>query len=671
MSTPFQFGACANFSFTAPPSTQQQLDQANMSLAQARAANGDLGAKLAQAEANSKQSRLAEKIARGALVGFRSLLDIKLSKAKMDLLDSPEAKAAIDKAAEQRTSKLEADHDLDLLKHHEETDALKHNLSEQRDRLKRVQDELRNNKAHLEEKTKEADTLKNQLDTSFRHAHTLEKDLEHEKAAAAESASILDAAYADLNHATDKYLVISKAKDVIELQQTDTQLQLDDLRAQWEEDQAKIEELEEHVQALHKLEETISGLQSDLDSLHETIADHERTLIVKDERIAHLENQYQKERQRTLNAADAAAATAAASPTDEPPQTFTGLAESLADELEAASDDAEFEYEHLEHLELSDVTAIADLAPIEPIYHPWLVHVTEAASVIPIVPAIPKLSTDINEAANVTPIDHQVTTTSASAQTDTQRLTVGLLNSATLDIAPIAPVDIATTTTSTQTDTPRVETPSLTTVLIDPTTLDISPIAPVETPTTTTSTQTDALKLTTNIINTAAIAVSPVNAPQKQTPTTPLNCNIVPVTATFEMSPLKAYPHNKTTSEANHTTELAAPPSSPVHISTKPHKINWLQWLSSVLVLVLAYYCFFMYMELEAWRTVNGVGFGNGKGGPHTRSGAYGNGRHLFGVFPVAMDVNSLWMPEVVTKYAAVAITRFEDWAGISYVPHY
>lgn len=598
-------------------------------------------------------------------LGFNNKLTRELSTARMD---SPEFKEAVEKEVEKRVRAYKADHHDSLVRLQDDKDALERNVGEQSVKLNHTVKELGNTKADLAVKSKEAGDLQNELLASRKSAANLEKDLEHEKAVAAESASILDGAYADLHRANDKFLAVSKARDAFELQQVDTQLQLEDLRAQWQEDQDKIAELEEHLGELHKLEETINGLQSDLDTLHETIADHERTLIVKDERIAHLEGQYQKERQRNLNVADAAAATAtASSPIDEPPHIFPAIADSLEAELDAASDGLDSEYEHLEHIELSDVTAVADLTPIEPVSQAWTVNVTTAASVTPVEPTIPELSTHIYEAAHVSPIDSQVTTTSASAQTDTQNLTIELLDSVTLDIAPIAPLDTVTTATSTQTDTPRVDIPTLTTVLIDSARIQTSPIAPVDTATLTVSTQTDAPKLATSINDTADIAVSPVDALQKQTHTTPLNLSIEPVTVTLEMSPVEAFPPDE-------TTEMATPSATPVDIATWSNEVSWLQWLLPVLALLataLAVYCISLYVELRVWRTANGVGFGNGMGGPHSRSGAYGNGRHLFGVIPVAMDVNSLWMPEVVSKFAAVAIERFEDWAGVSYAPHY
>ncbi|KAF2030914.1 hypothetical protein EK21DRAFT_64260 [Setomelanomma holmii] len=345
------------------------------------------------------------------------------------------------------------------------------------------------------------------------------------------------------------------------------------------------------------------------------LADHDRTLIVKDERIAHLEAQYQKERQRNLNAADAAARSAAASPIDEAPPPLPGLAESLADELDAASDEYdEFNYEQIE---LSDITAVYQAAPFTPIR--------------------PEHSIDVNEAASVAPID---------ATKPTHTLTVD-------KVASVTPIDVTK--------------PTLT-VSVN----EAGSVIPVGRKVNTTS-------LTLRLIDTASIAVSPVDAQLQFTTTSASDIALAPVLVTHEESPFEARPSKtptantgaQTTEVAPKPVEPAAQPTAPVVLVTKPNKLSLLQSILPLIATVLAFLCLMLYTEVQAWRTANGVGFGYGNGGRYSRSGAYGNGRYLFGFIPIAMDVGNSWWSELFAKYASVGITAFEDWAGISYEPLY
>ena len=593
-----------------------------------------------------------------------------------------------------------------------ENDSLKSLLEEFKKQVAEQDEDNKSLKKHQDRMEELGNITTQQLATQRETVSRLKTDLDDEKASNANIADLLSAAYAD--HATTKTAQksIVAARDRFEADLKDSTAQFASLLQQWQESQEQMALLQSQMQELHTLEAATTGLQSDIDRLQNSIADHERTLIVKDERIHHLEQQYQKERQRNLNAADAAAAAAAAaaaSPVDAPPQPFPGLAESLADELEATSDDGTFEYEHLE---LSDVIEVVDFTPIAPASNPALtidiaqtgsvapiapasspaltIDITQAGSVAPIAPAaypaltvditqagsvvpisadVPKLSLDVFEIGSVKPLEPGYTTSSASAQTDTQVLTTEsaktdaqvltteLLHTATFEVAPIAPVDIDATHISTQTDSP-----TLSTTIIEAASIDIAPIDPVASP----------IPLTTNMVDSAIIVVSPVEQLTTRAPA--LTTNILQA-GSIEIAPLEAElpvvdftmaPITVTHEELPHETPAFTPATAPVMITSKPGKIGWFNSLLPYLTALLAFYCMVLFNELDDWRTANGVGYNY----RNNSGGAYGNGRYFLGI-PIAMDIGSSWWEEQLARYASVAITRFEDWAGISNVPLY
>jgi hypothetical protein len=164
-------------------------------------------------------------------------------------------------------------------------------------------------------------------------------------------------------------------------------LEFDDLQDQWSTDQKRIADLEEAIQE-HEDSNLVAELENDIAGLHAIQEQDFRTIIVKDERISHLEGLLQKEQQRTLHHADEAARTAAASPVDD--QRHIGsLGGTLEDEFSSLMlDESDFidcepsEYE----LEIPSLSAI---------------HV--AASVTPVAARVPESQIDISQAASVEP----------------------------------------------------------------------------------------------------------------------------------------------------------------------------------------------------------------------------------------------------------------------------
>lgn len=573
MDAPFQFGAGANFNFAGVQPAEaarlrQELALAHSALVAAHAESGSLRAALAATRAETNRSHTAESVARGALNQLREeykILERKVAENKMEPTDDYERIAELQKINEE------------LLATNRE---LREQLSTSRNNANNIQ-------LQLEKSDRDVKSRQEQLTQSRSTIEKYKQDLDHEKAAGAERDVILNKAYADLKAVQDACLTALKEKDDMELEKKETELQFSDLHKQFEEERIKNEDIQDLLHQIEQLEAENEGLQADIDRLHEQDAEHDRAVIVKDERIAHLEAQYQKERQRNLNAADAVAAAVATSPIDEAPPALPGLAESLAEELSAASDEYdEFDYEH-------------------------------------------------DEAGSVAPIEGQSNTTSVSTQTDVQDLTTAILHAVTLETVPITPIAITTTATSTQT------------------------VAP---------------KLTSCVLDNASISTAPVRAKDQRT-----TASFAPVKITHDEAPLDARPSRiSTASTGAQTTEIITKPTetatqtpAPVVLDSKPRKLSLLQRILPIIAAVLAFFCLMLYTEVQAWRTANGVGFGYGHGGSYSRSGAYGNGRYIFGFIPLAMDVGNSWWSEQVAKYASVGITAFEEWAGISYAPLY
>ncbi|CAO2653876.1 Nn.00g106090.m01.CDS01 [Neocucurbitaria sp. VM-36] len=621
---PFTFGAGATHSFSgvntgyslpagSAPGTTTMAAQAvpasiedvlREELAERMAQLGDLGVALARAERAATVAQSAEKVAREALNGLRNNYKTEKQRAMEDY---------------ERVAKLQSELET---------------LTVARDNLRKdyikLQGVHKDTTASLQSQEQQVTEKDSQLASLRDTVEKLKKDVDDEKAATASHASSLENAYADLTDASNACKAAVKARDEAEARQQDTQLQFDSLRAQWESSQDRIEELEGQLDAIQDLEKENAGLMDDMDNLRTQLADHERTLIVKDERISHLETQFQKERQRNLNAADAAAAAAATSPIDEPPQPFNSLGDSLEEELAATSDYDESVYEPLEY---SHVIEIAAFEPVKPASGPTpTLNVVEAASVAPVQAAIPTLTVNVDEAATVTPIEPHISTTASFTQTDPHVLTTEILQHAALDTVPLAPAEITSSTTSTQTHHP---------------------------------------KLTVDIIDSAIINVSPISV---QTTMSNPKITLTPIMVTHEERPLEELVAKcPTTSVAAQTTELheATEANTPVILPLKSKKLTFFDTVLPVLATLLAFFCLTLYTELQAWKTANGVGYRHGYGNNYDRTGAYGNGRYLFGFIPLAMDVGTSWWSEPLARSMSVAITRLESWAGITYTPLY
>ncbi|CBY02152.1 hypothetical protein IAQ61_006737 [Plenodomus lingam] len=307
----------------------------------------------------------------------------------------------------------------------------------------------------LEEKREKEDELAAQVDKHRR-------DAEQEKKSMQTTSGLLDLAYADLSEAITARKLAHKARDEAEAQHHEIELRFNDLHAEWEDSQTKIEQLEHRLEAIDQLEAENAGLQTDMESLVQQLADHDRSLIVKDERISHLEGLLQKERNLKLEAQDRAdrhrdriVTSGATSPYDEEPWSFNidSVNESLADELSLASqldDSLSSTYEPLN--EYSDVVDIIDITPVDPASAPpRSVSVSEAASAAPIHPEAQPLSIHVDEAATAIPVEPEA-----------QRLSLHVSESAsTTSVQPEAQclavhVDEAATTSPVQPEAQRL-----------------------------------------------------------------------------------------------------------------------------------------------------------------------------------------------------------------------
>ncbi|CAN9451661.1 unnamed protein product [Alternaria alternata] len=197
--------------------------------------------------------------------------------------------------------------------------------------------------------------------------------------------------------------------DDLRVKLLEKKLEFDDLRDQWSTDQKRIADLEEAIQE-HEDSNLVAELENDIAGLHAIQEQDSRTIIVKDERISHLEGLLQKEQQRTLHHADEAARTAAASPVDD--QRHIGsLGGTLEDEFSSLMlDESDFidcepsEYE-LEIQSLSAIHVAASVTPVAARVPESQIDISQAASVEPRNPApAPPCSIVVNKAGSTEPV---------------------------------------------------------------------------------------------------------------------------------------------------------------------------------------------------------------------------------------------------------------------------
>jgi predicted nucleic acid-binding Zn-ribbon protein len=252
--------------------------------------------------------------------------------------------------------------------------------------------------------------LNKQLERLQADYDKLRDNVDHHEHRAAHSESMLNRAYAEQETLREAYTAELKAKHDLEAQKLDLQLRYDSLFAQWQEDQEKIEELEGRDDMVEAYEAQQRDFERDSMGQQAMIAEKERKIIVKDERIAELEDQLQRERHRNLSAADAAAeatVAAATSYADEAPPSLSGFGESLADELSEDYHDDHSNYEpYYEQQDSPRYFQVADIGPALPAVQPLtLDDVSEHFSIAPKDVLSQLLTLNFNKNTSIAPKD--------------------------------------------------------------------------------------------------------------------------------------------------------------------------------------------------------------------------------------------------------------------------
>ncbi|KAF1838173.1 hypothetical protein BDW02DRAFT_489592 [Decorospora gaudefroyi] len=617
---------------------------------------------------------------------------------------------------------------------------------------------------------------------------TLEGNLTRQQASMGEAQERFNTMYAELQQAHATCKTVLKERDEACAHIKSQELQFADLTADWQQKEGRIGELEGQVYSLQDAVRDNAHLQDEITAMRKA---HDSETQVKDERINHLEAQYQKERLRVVTGDDEQArAAAAVSPLADGPKHVAPINDSLEEELAGQG----FEEEYADEYEPNDFSAITETplttAPIAPalpalstlwVYEaastspilpalaaPSTISVREAASTTPIAPALPAPSTiGVQEAASTSPIApapaapftisvqeaastsslapalaapstisiHEAASTSPSAPALAAPSTISIQKAAST--SPIAPAPAAPSTISIHkaaSTSPVAPTPTLSSlstihelVSVSPTqaripalTLSVeeaASISPIARQITTTEhgTQTDAFELTvepvrapaqqlrTQIFDIAVIDISPIepeavepvstaeanvqteSAPtidtdiqtdfdvlENITQTAPANPNnhIVPIIVTHEVHPVDQVIQNSLmiNAEAQTTSQVtpkAPKTASPIITTTSKSTLSY-GWIYALIIASLLLTCVSQWLELAVWKTANGIGYN----GMATRGGAYGNGRHLLG-FPIAMNIGGSWWTEQIARQLSIAIMRFEDWAALTYAPHY
>jgi hypothetical protein len=332
---------------------------------------------------------------------------------------------------------------------------------------------------------------------------------------------------------------------------------------------------------------------------------------------------------------------------------------------------------------LSNVHELASITPFEPVPAPSTLIQHEVANYPPRQTHAQLLTVNVKEAASISPIERQTSTTDLSTQTDAPEPTVDfstqtdapdvahapeltsqLLHHATLDTAPMELTEIATIDRSMQTNTQQLGI----TILEDA--IDVSPIEPVMVEPAETSEAGFQMDTRQADIGVQTMA-KPNTAIGTQTTSASTNNRMAPVKVIHEIAPVhqtvpEVVAKSSSTTDATEPVEIAPPM---LNTTSKLPRLSD-HW-KIVFIAGLFLWCVSLWSELAQWKTANGVGFGNGYSNMASRNGAYGNGRHFLGIFPMGIDIGNSWWSEQVARQMSMAVARFENWAGLAYEPHY
>ncbi|KAH7551223.1 hypothetical protein J3E72DRAFT_400906, partial [Bipolaris maydis] len=337
----------------------------------------------------------------------------------------------------------------------------------------------------------------------------------------------------------------------------------------------------------------------------------------------------------------------------------------------------------------SEVASFAPRGPAR--VAPSSLNQHEIVSIAPQKPGVATLTVSVREAGSTIPTVRRISTTNCSAQTDVARLTTEFAGYASVSTTPSTPVRVATAESPAQTDSPVLRNE-----LVDYATVSTIPIAAVE------AVAAEPVASTLSgphpVLDIAPVAPTVVErkfassvtkgtqtVPESPTAGTPNEC--VSVVTTHEVQPenivvrvkpkvlmlsmgVQTIAETASVVDDREEVERRAPQPLPATVP-KTTLEAVMDWVPTVLNLALVVFCLYLYMRLNAWQRANGVGVGGGRGNSATRSGAYGNGRRLFGIFPVGMNEGESWWSEKIARHTSSAVSRFEDWAGLAYEPLY
>jgi hypothetical protein len=415
---PFVFGVNADFAFqgTGPPSLEQQIE--NLEVSEARLTN-ELAAALSQIEDLGKQrdkAVTAERIAREVFKHRNAAWKLLHEQASMDDGQTKEQRALQEQTHETNqlkahNARLEherkgdfdkiADLEYDIKQLSKKLDDKDNELRAAGEKVYAAERDLVQSRSDFETADRQHQEQVGQLQENNER---LKEDVTQHQAVRTDNETSLSTAWVETNTLRAAHAALVKAKDEVEAERLHFELLNNDLQAQWEQDAATIEELKQRLEEIHTINASNENFQTDIERLTDMLAETRRTIMVKDERIANLEDQVQKERHRYLSAEEAADIAMPMSPQDEAPPMRFNSGDSLAAELDATDDYDMFEDEHYQHIEQSHIIEVVNWAPVAAVRQDLTVDVNEVAAYSPVEAARARLSVEVSEVGHVTPI---------------------------------------------------------------------------------------------------------------------------------------------------------------------------------------------------------------------------------------------------------------------------
>lgn len=559
------------------------------------------------------------------------------------------------------------------------------------------------------------------------------KDLEDQKKATKSADGLLDTAYADLNAKEAARKAATHARDRAEAQHKEAELKLADLQDQYNAARATIKTLESQTE-FEDLQREYFTLEEELETLRSSFIKRDHEVTVKDARIARLEIDLQKALERSLSA-EAAAAAKVAPTEGSPIFAATAddnLAAELADVSDSEFDNAsifELEFEPIitvastapiepqrpspsvENESVTQVDASVQTAPqhgasaigtqTSPAAAPVIADVVEIAQIAPI--ALPETSpaaslaiADITEIAQITPIASPETAPVAPPTiAEIAEIAQTIPVASPPEIAAAAPTianitEIAQITPIASPEAAPIALPVIAEVT------EIAQITPIASPPPTIAAMAEIAHITP-VTSPETIAVAPTIAeiveiahitPVASPPETvaaaalPTIARIAEIT---RITPIASAAQTETPMQTDAPVQTEVPAQTNIHnasvqtehpsafaptvtIAPPIYKKSLGLNLASLLLLLFTMVSVYLWLDRQALLSANGHGYYS----QYRRlSGAFVEGRYLFGVIPVGFDIGQSTFTERVARATATLITNFERLADISPTPLY